>query len=278
MFKHFLITRFNLLNHAWTTSKNHELVLTEKWLENRFDLFGKFCFPCVQQQTNRDFEWLVFFDVQTPDFYKRKIAEFSSLLKNFTPLYIDGMSSFLPHIRNIVREADAPYVITSRLDNDDCIRRDFIAQIQNQFRKQQYMAVDFIDGYTLQIQPRVKFGLRKQVYNPFISLIESRNEAKSVWHTPHASWKRERRVTRIRGERIWMSVIHFENKANEFVGYGKVNPSVLLQDFPVAPETGTWLISQAQAATTWRYENAKHRISSHWKIFYKDMKRKLRMY
>lgn len=278
MFKHFLITRFNLRNEAWTTSRNQELVLTEKWLENRFDLFHKFCFPCVQQQTNQNFEWLIFFDVATPEAYKQKISEYRTLLKNFTPLYIDGMSSFLLHVQAIIRAADTPYVITSRLDNDDCIRRDFIAQIQDQFHRQPYMALDFIDGYTLQIQPQIKIGLRKQVYNPFISLIEQSKEAKSVWHVHHASWKKERRVTRIYGKRIWMSVIHFENKANEFVGYGKVNPVALLQEFPIEDQVKTQIISKAKAVSSWRYENARHRISSHWKVLYKDLKRKLGMY
>ena len=34
------------------------------------------------------------------------------------------------------------------------------------------MAIDFVDGYTLQVAPRVRLGLHSHVHNPFMSLIE----------------------------------------------------------------------------------------------------------
>ena len=49
--KHYLLTRFNLTFKEWKTSKNGELVLTDKWLKNRFELFENYCLPSVKNQT-----------------------------------------------------------------------------------------------------------------------------------------------------------------------------------------------------------------------------------
>ena len=37
--KHFIATRFNLKIEEWNTAKDGSVVLTEKWLEERFNLF-----------------------------------------------------------------------------------------------------------------------------------------------------------------------------------------------------------------------------------------------
>ena len=42
MFKHFLITRFNLRKDDWTTNKKKIAVLTEEWHKNRFNLFTNY--------------------------------------------------------------------------------------------------------------------------------------------------------------------------------------------------------------------------------------------
>ena len=172
MFKHFLITRFNLRKSDWTTSKKNKAVLTDEWHKNRFELFNDFCFHSVASQTNKNFEWLVFFDITTPKKYKKVIADLKTKMENFTPLFIDGMDLFLPSIQEYVANVKEDYIITSRMDNDDCIGKYYIEEIQKRFNKQQFTAIDFIDGYTIQTHPTIKIGKRFDQYNPFISLIE----------------------------------------------------------------------------------------------------------
>ncbi len=55
--QHFLFTRFNLRNESWNSTKNANPVLTEEWLEKRFDLFERFCLPSVKAQINQNFRW-----------------------------------------------------------------------------------------------------------------------------------------------------------------------------------------------------------------------------
>ena len=87
MFQHFLITRFNLRLSEWQTTKRGESVLSEAWLNNRFELFKTYCLPSVKQQTNQNFTWLVCFDSETPTFYKDEIAKIAKSYANFKPLY-----------------------------------------------------------------------------------------------------------------------------------------------------------------------------------------------
>ncbi|MBC8884563.1 hypothetical protein H9X57_17885 [Flavobacterium piscinae] len=54
-------------------------------------------------------------------------------------------------------------MITSRIDNDDCIHKDFIDEIQRQFNYQDFLAIDNINGYTLQVEPQFILG-KKNIF------------------------------------------------------------------------------------------------------------------
>ncbi|MEH6704895.1 glycosyltransferase [Galbibacter orientalis] len=278
MFNHFIITRFNLRKDDWKISKNNSPVLTKKWLENRFVLFENFCIPSVKSQTNKNFKWLVFFDKNTPNNFKKKIESYKFDFENFTPVYVDGMSKFLPTIQKILNENTSDYIITSRIDNDDSISKNYIEEVQKTFNKQTYTGVDFLDGYTLQISPNIKLGKRKQAFNPFISLIEKNENPKSVWHKTHSGWKKEKQVIRVPNKRVWMSIIHFENKVNEFVGYGKVNLQRLFDEFHLDKTIQNQILENIIDVSDWKFQSKKNEISSQWRTSYKDIKRKLSLY
>ncbi|MGJ5642189.1 glycosyltransferase [Formosa sp. S-31] len=230
MFSHFLITRFNLRKEDWKTNKNRVEVLTDEWHRNRFKLFTNFCVPSVASQTNTNFTWLVFFDKSTTPEFKVLISEIESQLPNFKPLFIDGMSAFLPEIKKQVQNCKSDYIITSRLDNDDCISKHYINSIQAKFKHQDFMALDYINGYTMQTSTDMRIGKRLHQFNPFLSLIEKNNSPKTIWSMNHADWKREASILQIKDEPMWCSVIHSENKVNEFVGYGLVNINQFLKN------------------------------------------------
>ena len=73
---HYLITRFNLKKTNWNPrwKINQQLALSDEWLKYRFELFEKYCFPSVYNQSNQNFTWCVFFDIKTPDYYKERVA------------------------------------------------------------------------------------------------------------------------------------------------------------------------------------------------------------
>src|SRR5688572_5851115 len=132
LFDHYLITRFNLRNPEWAVTKNNESLLTDEWMQDRLWLFRNFCFPSVAAQTSHNFSWLIYFDVTTPENYKLEIDALVKGHDNIFVFYIDGMGAFYPQIQQYISQhsQSKPYLITSRIDNDDTIHKDFISEIQ----------------------------------------------------------------------------------------------------------------------------------------------------
>jgi len=277
-FGHYLITRFNLRKENWTTTKSNEPVLTDVWLKNRFELFEMYCLPSVKAQSNKNFEWLIFFDTTTPDEYKERISKIATNFPQFKPVYSDGMDPYIGMAQDIVAHCESPYIITTRLDNDDCVSVDFIDTIQSDFTSQEYECLDYVDGYTLQIVPKVRLGEKLHYYNPFNSLVEKNDQPKTVLHRRHSQWKKEKRINRIRGKRIWLSIIHFENKVNEFNGYGNMDWDVVMDKFCVEPAKLAELKEEKMSFGKWRLVSWINFIDIRVTYFFKDLKRNIGLY
>lgn len=280
MFKHYLITRFNLKNPDWDVTKNNETLLTDEWMEDRMWLFENFCFPSVAAQTNKNFNWLIFFDTSTPEKYKKAIAELVSSRANIKAFYINGMPEFYPAIQQFISEDSkgSPYLITSRIDNDDCIHKNFIDEVQHKFKSQDYMAVDIIQGYSLQVKPRFILGKKEHIFNPFISLIEKNESPKTVWFNDHTLWKKETRITQITDKRLWMSIIHEKNKVNEFDGYDNVKWTNINKDFVVSEKINTLIERELIPYKNWLFLSLKNRLYVKLVLFSKKIKKALGIY
>jgi len=262
MFHHYLITRFNLRNPKWEVTKNNETLLTDAWMEDRLALFENFCFPSVAAQRCTDFTWLVYLDNTTKQEFRTRIE---ALVKDFSFVevhYIDGMPQFYPQIKRRIsqRSANVPYLITSRIDNDDCIHRDFIGEVQKRFKNQDYMAVDVIKGYSLQIEPVFMLGKKEHIFNPFISLIERNDDPRTVWFNDHNLWKKETRITQVTDRRLWMSVIHDKNKVNEFDGYDNVKWEFIREDFVVSPTIDAEIQNKLLPHRKWLFLSLKNNL------------------
>lgn len=216
--KHFLITRFNLRAAHWQTAKNGSPVLTKEWLKNRFHLFETYCLPSVENQTEQNFKWLVFFDIHTPAEYKEKVNQISRKYPNFSPVFIDGIDSLndslIEEIKKKIIQTDE-YIITSRLDNDDIIHKDFIKTIQSLFQPLDQTVIDLRTGYQVTLgKPHSEIRKIYNVFNPYISLIESVDNFKTVFHKQHKDWKNSDSVIIYENRRLWCEVVHQENVLN----------------------------------------------------------------
>ncbi|NOQ92401.1 MAG: hypothetical protein GQ552_06775 [Flavobacteriaceae bacterium] len=221
---------------------------------------------------------MVFFDINTPQKYKNIIVSLELKMSNFIPVFVDDMSCFLPSIKSYIAKSKEKYVITSRLDNDDCISKFYVEEIQKRFNNQNFMALDFVDGYTIQIQPEVKIGKRFDQYNPFITLIEKNSNPKSVWFLRHSHWKKEKNIEQIRGVRTWISIIHQENKVNEFFGYGDVNFDTFFNDFEIVKQQKEELLKNIIPYSKWKYQSLKNLNASYWNYTFKNIKKRLGVY
>ncbi|GGZ70101.1 glycosyltransferase [Algibacter mikhailovii] len=278
MFKHFLVTRFNLKKSDWKTNKNNKDVLTDEWHRNRFKLFTDYCFPSVVAQTNTNFDWIVFFDTSTKEEFRTIVSNLAKEFPNFKPIYIDGMDLYLPAVQDYVKDFDEDFIITTGIDNDDCISKHFIEEIQKKFDKQEFMALDFVDGYTIQTQSNIKVGKKLHQYNPFISLFERNVNPKTIRDRSHRNWKKEKNVLQVRDVKIWSSVIHAENKVNEFTGYGHVNIEDFFESFKISKAQEHYIKENAIPVTKWGFESKINFLSSYWKFSSKNLKRSLGFY
>lgn len=220
-FKHYIITRFNVRVDEWKHTKNNESVLSDEWLEHRFQLFQTYCLPSVINQRNQDFSWLVFFDTGTANEYRKKIDEISESYENFTPIFINGLDALLPTLIGYISQdlTGQEYIITSRVDNDDCIHRDYVEEIQACFNKQESCVVDIVDGYQIILNETRKkqiceFRKARGYLNPFISLIEQVSNIKTIMSREHLNWKDSENIVTIQNKRLWGEIIHHKNKLN----------------------------------------------------------------
>ena len=108
--------------------------------------------------------------------------------------------------------------------------------------------------------------------NPFISLIEKKEDFKTVWFRDrHGSWKYEKNMTKLKNERLWLSIIHAKNKVNRFSGYGNVKKTKLYP-FHISGKRAAEIFDQMDSFKTWRLLSFKNRIKFTFKRHYKDFK------
>lgn len=125
---HVLLTRFNLKIAYGSRDVNDA-----DWLRARFKLFERFCLPSVMRQTEKCFSWLVFFDTAIPSEFRARITDLQ-INGYLVPVYLDEycLDSVCAAVRRQVPES-CQFVITTRVDNDDVLSRDFVERIQADF-------------------------------------------------------------------------------------------------------------------------------------------------
>ena len=185
MFAHYLLTRFNVVHRTlneYALSQRGYIVQTEQWLSRRFDLFEKYCFPSVIQQSNKNFKWLVFFNSCTPKKYKARIEKYASICPMFQPIYIepDG-DEIYEAIQFIKKTTNSDYIITTRIDNDDMIHRNYIQFIQQSFSpsySNTFLCYRWGYQYNTSRGVLLKFA---DNFNHFESRVERRVNLQTVW-------------------------------------------------------------------------------------------------
>lgn len=214
-FNHFFLTKFNVRSFPELRPG-----CDPAWLERRFALFDRYCFPSVSSQSNQNFQWLVFFDADTPDLFKKKIADYSAKWENFVPVYLDcplPYGEFPDEVKQVVRQYipnDCEYLITTWLDNDDAIHRDYVQMIQDNFDRQDGETLNFFFGYQLVDD---KLYLDFELANHFISLIEKYDPESfnTCLCRPHKElYEVCNSAKKVFCQPAWLEVVHGSNYMN----------------------------------------------------------------
>lgn len=216
---HLVVTRFNLKLDVWVHDKKGEVVDSSEWMEHRFMLFEKYCLPSLQNQSNQDFKWLVFFDQTSSRKDREKIFQLQQIYENLIPIF-STFESANDDINAFVDER-IQYLITTRLDNDDIYRFDAIDRIQQQFNYQELEYINYPKGYRLNIirnhDKKISLSKINLPCGPFVTAIEKKTATGfgTVWNKMHFELKSVGPYTQIDDARYWIQTVHQRNIKND---------------------------------------------------------------
>lgn len=210
-FRHVLITRFNTRRNALTDPPDGS------WLNDRWALFDRFCIPSVLRQRCTDFHWLVFVDAGTPTSWQARVNR-AAATAGFRPVYVDGPFNSTVAAQSIAeyRLDTAPFLITTRLDNDDALAPHFVADVQRAFRPRRLEFINLPLGYQLSDG---RLFLRPYVASSFASLVESADNCpvRTVHFIDHHLIG-QHPVRQVWSPPAWLQLVHGRNVANEVRG------------------------------------------------------------
>ena len=207
-YTHVILTRFNL-------GMRGNAAEVEAWHDHRFSLFEQFCLPSVEAQTCRDFVCLLLFDQATPQAFRPRIEAYAGRA-NIQVHFLRGYDlGAVPRILGAQIGGRTEYLISTTLDNDDALARDFVARVQREFREQTFELLNFTQGLRLDLA-RERLYACELYSNPFMSLIERirpdmqfRSIAGCLPHSTIAA--RFSGIVNIRSAPAWLQVIHDRN-------------------------------------------------------------------
>ncbi|MCR5709048.1 MAG: putative rhamnosyl transferase [Bacteroidales bacterium] len=239
----FILTRFNI--RLWHKDKVGCAVLTEKWLEHRFQLFEKYCLPSVAGQTCKGFEWIVLFDVNTPKPYKDRIDTYRSVCPQFVPVYLDseqGMRYRRVFKKEVAERLDSDRVVSIYLDNDDAIDLRFVEDLRHRVESVEDGTFIYYD-YGYQFYSDFKYMMRIRFpRNHFVSLVEKSvaDSIKTVYgYGGHYFLDKVKGavINHVVDRPMWCEVVHEKNMHNDayfLLGTSMVgDPDTLKRDFGI---------------------------------------------
>ncbi len=211
-FEHALITRFNLKTLYSSFDTNDST-----WLDERFELFERFCFPSVKNQTNQLFRWYILYDTNLPIRYKNKLVGYTNEMRNLHPIFLEKFDKEV--LSSLIsQDTKADFLISTRLDSDDSIENNFIQCVQDNFDSQDFSYLNFLNGYEYVLDKGFN-KLNSFQRNPFMSLIEKRQPNSNyytIYKTPHDEVDRSK-VHNLKSSR-WCINIHGGNVINSEIG------------------------------------------------------------
>ena len=213
-FEHIVLTRFNVrLDDGPSKGTDPD------WLEKRFKLFETFCYPSLLSQTNKKFKWIVLFDDLTPEHFRERALSYAKW-----PIYNPEFVNFAfsegvgcpPGVMSIIERhvsSDCRFLITTRVDNDDAVAKNFIQKIQDCFRAQDVEGISFPIGLQLY---QGRLYLDYSMGNHYISLIEKFRAGSfhTVFTRPHNELYQAVPVRQVFCRPTWLEVVHGGNIAN----------------------------------------------------------------
>lgn len=214
---HFIITRFNI---PFLKKEGWERIFSEDYLDERYRIFEQYTVQSICNQSDRDFVWLVLFGSATPPKYRIRNTRLEQICPQMKAIYVsdDETDNFQSYIDNLLRSYstnETEYIITTRIDNDDCFHRDMVSKVKEIYstdRTERIVSLDWGIQYldNTHIAARICYP-----NNHFTSFIESLdNPIKTVFYCDHFFADQYAQVQHIDCEPLWLENLHGSNAVN----------------------------------------------------------------
>jgi hypothetical protein len=243
---HILLTRFNLA----TPGRERLHRVGKDWLRRRFDLFELYCLPSIAAQDTNDFLWLIFFDIDTPDWARERIEKQQKFFP-FQPVFTELFKAegWARNVRTAIGPAISNrIVITSNLDNDDGLAKNYLSRVRKMAEahwRDQTFAINVPDGYVLN---NGKLYFHRHLHNAFTNLVEADGDALQTTKTiRHMELATHVPIVQAEGPPGWLQVVHDGNVSNKIRGSRVPLPTST--DF--TPELLTQLTPVSNAVLFW---------------------------
>lgn len=244
----FIVSRFNLyIPHfremAGLTDENYL-----EWCRERVALFRKYTLPSVNAQEFLGYKWVIAFDTELNEPVVDLLEEVKGI-RRIHPFFYNnrpGVSAqnFVRTLNDFILNLcndDVDHIVTTRLDTDDLISRQFLGVLHSSCTKIVRECPDF-DNFGLNFPFGVQYYKERMFvfmyeYSPFISVMSKRhgkNAFQNAFSFAHYDVGQHMKVKQIiTPAPMWVQLIHDLNAANTLKeGRPELcNPQELLRDF-----------------------------------------------
>jgi N-acetylglucosaminyl-diphospho-decaprenol L-rhamnosyltransferase len=213
-FKHFIFSLFNpdnIMLPTWKPEaqrKLKRLQFDEDWMQERCRLMETYTIPSIQSQTNQDFTWVLLVHSKTPKHIMDKLDSYPCEVW-WTETDYEGVKDRLSE----EEWEDDEWVLTTNLDTDDAINREFVNEIQEEFRGVRE-CVSFTEGMAYRVTTGNSFKSHI-MNNAYQTAIELGKDAEGILVIDHLRLAEVFDVRYVYTEDpMWFQVVHGGNISN----------------------------------------------------------------
>src|SRR4030095_5592460 len=238
-FTHYLITRFNIKINGFGPEYIRPAARTENWEIVRLPFFEQFCAPSVAGQNSKNFYWVIYCDPSTHSHIIDRIKEAIQFIANAEIVFVNGFDEMISHIQHTCSNAHTPFVITSRLDNDDAIGIHYIEDIHSNFIPEDQIILNLLGGVNYNASDHVLTFHRYSLNNSFISLIEKKKpegEFYTVMGFRHLVPKNTMAIKNINSRYSFWMTLHHQNAAIRINLGWPISYSSVMKHYAINPK------------------------------------------
>jgi Putative rhamnosyl transferase len=200
--QHFVLTRLALGRPS------------SEWLAKRIVIFEKYCAASVRSQTERDFKWFLALNPNIPDWFTKRVV---AAAPDAVLAYHNGPRDQVNWRKLIEPFIRSGRLVTTRLDNDDMLHKDFIAIVRHAARSSRLdFVIDFPVGYQLRLSDLQCRTFVRSAPTHFLSLVEAGIHRQLAYCQQHQKMGALFPILRIEGAPIWVEICHSSNLQNSF--------------------------------------------------------------